>query len=298
MLSIPSEREFQRPEYIQLTDLKYCAIVTCRNSEAMIEKALISLLRQSIEPEYVIVVDDGSTDKTPIILKTMLHSKEWASKLHIITNPDLGYDPSRIVRNWNKALAYADQKGLTKTNYHLIATDDIILERDYALKVLTRMGANPDIAIASGIYDHKGHVARPHGAGRFMRNSFFSGPYPEKMGYESYVLHLAQLQGFSCTVIENAYFEHVRPLGKDHHFREFGASMRTLGYHPLSVLARVAQGLILGRGMKRLGALYMLYYYLTYRSDSSEYNSYFDEKFRQSVSQAQMMRLRQIIGLP
>jgi hypothetical protein len=117
------------------------------------------------------------------------------------------------------------------------------------------------------------------------------------MGYETYVLHLAEMQGFSNEVVMNAYFEHVRPLGKNHHFRQFGASMRTLGYHPLFVLARLVKCILLGSGPGRLGALYMLYHYLTYRPESSGYNSYFDKQFRQSVRQTQIKRLRQIIAL-
>ena len=47
----------------------YNVIVTCRNSEKSIESTLNSLINQSIKPEYIIVVDDGSSDNTNNILK-------------------------------------------------------------------------------------------------------------------------------------------------------------------------------------------------------------------------------------
>ncbi len=47
----------------------YYGIVTCRNSEENIEKAILSLMEQSLKPEYIITIDDGSTDKTSGILK-------------------------------------------------------------------------------------------------------------------------------------------------------------------------------------------------------------------------------------
>ena len=40
----------------------YNVILTCRNSEKIIEPTLTSIIEQSIKPKYIIVIDDGSTD--------------------------------------------------------------------------------------------------------------------------------------------------------------------------------------------------------------------------------------------
>ena len=90
----------------------YNVIVTCRNSEKSIKSALNSLIYQSIKPEYIIVVDDGSVDNTNKILKE-IQSKN--KNLYIITNPDLGYNIGRVVNNWNKALR-SGKKIKIKTN--------------------------------------------------------------------------------------------------------------------------------------------------------------------------------------
>jgi glycosyltransferase involved in cell wall biosynthesis len=82
----------------------YNVIVTCRNSEKSIESTLNSLINQSIKPEYIIVVDDGSSDNTNNILKDIQSKYE---NLYIITNPDLGYNIGRVVYNWKKALKIA-----------------------------------------------------------------------------------------------------------------------------------------------------------------------------------------------
>ncbi|HZH38863.1 MAG TPA: glycosyltransferase, partial [Bacillales bacterium] len=70
----------------------YYTIVTCRNSQDDIEKSILSLHNQTIKPNCIIVIDDGSKDNTPIILENL--SKK-IDNLFIITNPDLGYDISR-----------------------------------------------------------------------------------------------------------------------------------------------------------------------------------------------------------
>ena len=56
----------------------YFAIVTCRNSEANIERTLLSIKTQTIVPEYVIVIDDGSTDDTPTLLASYGDRLKWA----------------------------------------------------------------------------------------------------------------------------------------------------------------------------------------------------------------------------
>lgn len=273
----------------------YFAIVTCRNSETSIEQALLSLKSQTAKPAYIIVIDDGSRDKTPEILKRM-HAG-WP-ELHVITNPDLGYDIARVVNNWNKAIAFARKSGLPEAEYHMIATDDTVYEKDYAEKVMRHMDGSK-IAIASGNYVGQKAVT-PHGAGRFVKSEFFNarhGLYPEKMGYESLVLHTAVQHGYTFAVFDDARFEHTRPLGKNHHFYEFGASMRTLGYHPLFVLGRFALYFATGRPTGRLGALYMLYHYLSYKPKDTGYDSLHDRDVRNFIRRHQLKRIRSRLGL-
>lgn len=48
--------------------MRIVAIMPARNAESTVEAAIESILRQSRLPEEIIVVDDGSTDRTPEIL--------------------------------------------------------------------------------------------------------------------------------------------------------------------------------------------------------------------------------------
>ncbi|SRR6266540_3832471 len=274
----------------------YNVIITCRNSERDIEQAIMSLINQSIKPEYIIVVDDGSTDKTPNILNEISSKNDT---VHVITNPDLGYDIGRVVENWNKALGLARQLGLKATRYHMISTDDTQYEKQYCEKIMNYMDSDDSIAIASGNYGSDSSIA-PHGAGRFISNLFFSsslGSYPQKMGYESAVLYLALENGWRYLVIPEARFVHTRKLGSDHHFYEFGASMRTLGYHPIFAFGRFIKCLFSGKPIGRLGAIYMLYHYLSYKPKDEGYDSMYDPQFRKSIRRIQLMRIKRYIGL-
>ena len=270
----------------------YFVLITCRNSQETIRKSLTSIKEQTVNPEYVIVINDGSTDNTKNILHDM--QKDWPT-LYVIVNPDLGYDFSRVVRNLNSAIKFAREKGLPKTDYHMIANDDTFYPRDYAQKIISYMDSNPLVAVASGNYANQKFVS-PHGAGRFVRNSFFEksiwhGYYPEQMGYESALLYEASRSGYLYAVIEDAKFEHTRTLGQGYNFYEFGASMRTLGYHPLSVLVRFLKCFMMGEGIGRIGAIYMLYYYLTFtpRDDGDQM---FDQSLRNYVRANHQLKFR------
>jgi glycosyltransferase involved in cell wall biosynthesis len=255
-----------------------------------------SIMEQTITPDYIIVIDDGSTDKTKGVLDSMRKGRE---SLYIITNPDLGYDISRVVKNWNSAIKLTRDRRLPRTDYHMIATDDTIYPQYYAEKIISHLDSHPSVAIASGNYASY-YSVMPHGAGRFVRNSFFEttswhGYYPEQMGYESAILYEAKYRGYTHTVLENVKFEHINPLGHVHKFREFGASMRTLGYHPLFVLARFLKYLLTGQVTGRLGSIYMIYYYLSYDPKPEGYDRLYDSNLRQYIRANQIKRLKDAI---
>jgi len=219
--------------------------------------------------------------------------------LYVITNLDLGYDIGRVVKNWNSAINLARKLNLEKTDYHMISTDDTHYEESYAEKIMDKMDADNNIAISSGNYDSNSYVT-PHGAGRFVRNSFFEeflGLYPEKMGYESVILQISLYHGFKNLVDNDARFSHTRQLGANHHFYEFGASMRTLGYHPLFVLGRFAQCFVTGQPIGRMGAVHMLYYYLSYKPKQDGYDSMYDPEIRKAIRIRQKTLIKQIFKL-
>ncbi len=272
----------------------YFTIVTCRNSENDIEKALMSISNQTTKPSYIIVIDDGSKDNTG---KILIEISKKIDNLFIISNPDFGYDISRVVKNWNKALTLKTEKSLVETDYHMIGTDDTIYTEDYAEKIITFMDRNKDYAVVSGNFGGTSYKT-PRGAGRFVRNSFFYKEYdhyPEKMGYESAILIASRKNGYKETILKEAKFEHTRPLGQNHHFYEFGASMRTLGYHPLFAFGRFFLYFGTSKPIGRVGALYMLYYYLSYKPKLEGYDSLYPDDIRKFTRKTQIEKIKSLI---
>tara|TARA_Y100000768_G_C23936893_1_gene663013 strand:- start:548 stop:1414 length:867 start_codon:yes stop_codon:yes gene_type:complete len=89
------------------------------NGELTIESVLKSVLKLNPGPEEIIVVNDGSTDRTKEILK------DYKDKIHIIDNPS------------NMGLAHSRNVGVSKSKHENIAALDADVEVDqYWLKNL------------------------------------------------------------------------------------------------------------------------------------------------------------------
>ena len=117
------------------------------------------------------------------------------------------------------------------------------------------------------------------------------------MGYESVILYTAIENGLKYRVIPKLAFFTRRELRSGHHFYEFGASMQTLGYHPLFALGRFFKYFSTGKPIGRLGAIQMLYYYLSYKPKEDGYDSMYDAEIRKGIRMAQSNRIRRYIGL-
>jgi hypothetical protein len=115
------------------------------------------------------------------------------------------------------------------------------------------------------------------------------------MGYESAILIASRKNGYKETILKEAKFEHTRPLGQNHHFYEFGASMRTLGYHPLFAFGRFFLYFGTSKPIGRVGALYMLYYYLSYKPKLEGYDSLYPDDIRKFTRKNQIEKIKSLI---
>ena len=67
--------------------MSYLIISPCRNEAKFMRQTLDSVVSQSILPDKWIIVDDGSSDKTPSIIAEYVKKHDW---IEVITNQDRG----------------------------------------------------------------------------------------------------------------------------------------------------------------------------------------------------------------
>lgn len=268
-----------------------------RDAEDHIQRTLESLLQQTVKPQRIIVVDDGSTDGTRAILA------ECASRyprLRLVSLPNHGYDIRRVPDNINRAWETAEQSGLDGS-YFMISGDDCTYSNDYASTILSRMNDDTKLAVASGSPSLDREISREHspaGSGRFIRCSFWreiGGRYPIKAGWETWLLYKAKQRGFKVSLFEDAGFQHMRPRGAKHQFAYWGAAMHGLGYQPVYALGRIAKNAVIG-SVPLKGSLNMMRGYLTARFGSPDpFISPFEESFREFVYRQQVQMFRGLL---
>lgn len=263
---------------------RVATIIPARNEEQFIGETLTALLNQDIDDNYIIVVNDGSEDKTKEVVDSFPY-------IELINIENRGFDAQGT-----PILARVINQGLEKLvpevsyDYIMILGSDHILPSNYIRKIVDHLDHNRDIAICSGqIKGEKSKV--PRGSGRIVRSDFWKSiglQYPLKFGFETYLLIKAQQLGYRIDVLNDLISLTSRPTRKSYKketYISYGKSLRALGYIQLYSVGRI--GLISLKNPK--GAFYMLQGY------TSSDIEFYEEDFRSFLRYIQYGRLKQYI---
>ena len=205
--------------------MKYAVVIPARNEEEYIEKTLSALKRQTILPNQIIVVDDGSTDRTGSI------ASDYTDV--VIKLPDREYSIAG-----KPELAKVVNEGLRRVekdvDYVLICGADHVLPKDYFEAIISRMKANPKIVVASGRVRGEPYFEfAPRGSGRVVDTNFWREvnnlQYPVEWGWEAWLCFKAMQLGYEVKCFRDVVTEIQRPtkLGKT---GLWGKAMYALGY--------------------------------------------------------------------
>ena len=255
---------------------KIAVIIPARNEESKIAKTLESILNQDLKPYRVIVVNDGSTDKTGKIVASF-------TKVEVV---------NRSARTENlvakKELAETFNARLQKLlndedcKFILISGADLIIPINYLSTIVKRMIENPNIAVSSGVIKDEFSTV-PRGPGRVVRYDFWKKIgliYPVNYGFEGYLLAKSASMGYENVVYEDVIATTQRKTGSEYHptrYYYYGLGMKALGWTIPYALARI---FILSK-VKPKGAYHML------RGYFSNYRDLYEPELRKYVKNTQ-----------
>jgi cellulose synthase/poly-beta-1,6-N-acetylglucosamine synthase-like glycosyltransferase len=210
-------------------------VIAARNEELYIEKTLQHLLNQTLKPSEIVVVDDGSTDKTAEIAKKY--------NTLVISLHDRGYGvvgSPILLKVRNVGFEVLNSKG--ELDYVLVLDADTILPKTYLETIISRMERNPSLVIASGRFSSEtSYPDAPTESGRIYRFKFMRdiGFFPINYAGEDYPLFKALKMGYKIRCFEDVVTWQQRALklsGKKLYY--LGKGMRALGYNSLYFLGK------------------------------------------------------------
>ena len=203
---------------------KYVIISPCRNEEKFMKATLDTVCQQSILPDKWVIVDDGSTDATPDILKGYADKYDFIS---IVSRKNRGH---RKVGGGVIDAFYSGMSSINIDDYeYLCKLDlDLILPLNYFELIINKMKENPRIGNASGkpyyVDEATGDLISEGcgdensiGATKFYRVKCFKqiGGFVRQVMWDGIDGHRSRMLGWIAISWDEPAirFTHLRPMG-------------------------------------------------------------------------------------
>ena len=210
---------------------KIGVVIPARNEEKNIGQTLDCLLKQTRKPDMIVVVDDGSTDKTAEIVGSF--------GVHVIRLANRGYNAVGrpvLAEVSNSGFRFLDEVG--GFDYIMKLDAEQLLLNDYIEKIISRMEKDDRIVVSSGVV--AGEFSRsPRGSGRVYRFKFLRdiGFLPVNYGWDGYPVAKALTMGYKVDVFRDLVTFGQRSTKLSALKLYFcGKGMKALGYDPIYLL--------------------------------------------------------------
>lgn len=222
----PTQVPFAPHDAGQRPGRRYCLISPCRDEEATVERTLRCVAAQTLPPALHVVVDDGSTDRTPQILAALQKEMPF---LRVVRRPDRG---KRSVGPGVIEAFYAGLEAIRLADFDYVCKFDVDLDLParYFETLVERMEQDPRLGALSGKpYFHQGGVAGAPllpepcgddicvGMAKFYRRACFEqvGGFVRAVMWDGIDAHTSRMLGWKNHAVsdEALRFVHLRPMG-------------------------------------------------------------------------------------
>lgn len=201
----------------------YVVITPCRNEEAHIEATIRTVTGQTVPPARWIIVDDGSTDRTPQILEQAAQTHDF---IRVVTRKDRG---ARAVGPGVIEAFYSGLEALDLDDYTYISKldGDLEIPPRYFERVMEEMEREPRLGNMSGkvylrledgsLVPERMGDENAIGAAKFYRRTCFEeiGGFVRNVGWDGIDGHMCRLLGWTArsTDTEELRIIHRRLMG-------------------------------------------------------------------------------------
>ncbi len=230
--------------------MRLATVVTFLNEERYLERTLTSIAEQTHLPAQLVLVDDGSSDRSPLIARGFAAAHEWAEVLTLLPKPPAGDRLARahVVRAFSQGVERIDVDADVVAKLDA----DIVFPSNTFATLVAQFEADEHLGLAGAFlsFEENGRVVRERpppyhvrGATKFYRQECFEAvaPLPEILGWDTIDEARARIAGWTVRsfAIPGGDPLHLRPTGSyDGRIRGFsrhGLCAWNYGAHPLVV---------------------------------------------------------------
>lgn len=201
--------------------MRVIVISPAKDEARYIERTIVSVTRQTVRPARWIIVDDGSIDETPEIIRRYAQSHDWIVPVTIHRDSVRRTGSAEILAFYMGFELILDQPW----DFVMKLDTDLELPPDYIERLLEKFQQDMRLGIASGIYlePMRGEwrpVKMPDyhaaGASKMVRRQCFLdiGGFPRLPGWDTADEIKAQTRGWLTCHFPEVKFYHFRPEGR------------------------------------------------------------------------------------
>jgi poly-beta-1,6-N-acetyl-D-glucosamine synthase len=199
---------------------RYAIVTPVKDEEKYVERTIRSVLNQTLKPVQWIIVDDGSTDRTPEIVENATRGIDW---IRFIPIPREGKRELGITEIRAFTVGYRLLNGVPHD--FIVKLDcDVELHPAYFQTITERFAANPRLGIASGAFleerDGKWVFIRmpdyhASGASKVVRAECFRqiGGFVLRKGWDTIDEIRARALGWETARMQDLTFLHLKREG-------------------------------------------------------------------------------------
>ncbi len=144
------EFEYEMKEKDELLK-QYILITPVKNEEKNLPNLVKSITNQTIIPSLWVIIDDGSADDTPSIIKAALEKFDWIKNIKLDESErDLGLHLSFVIKTgFDFAIEYCMKKEI-RCDYLGNVDGDMILEHTFFERLIAEFESDSLLGVASG----------------------------------------------------------------------------------------------------------------------------------------------------
>lgn len=202
--------------------MKYIILIPAYNEASYIAKTLQSLADQTLLPELVLIINDGSTDQTAAIVESYTAQHPW---MQLITKDSaaIHLPGSKVIQAFNYGLSFLPE---SITYDFIVKLDaDLILPSDYFAHIAREFKHNSKLGMAGGValieknntwiienLTDKDHI---RGAFKAYRKTCFQqiGGLQPAMGWDTVDELLCRYYKWEILVRQDLQIKHLKPTG-------------------------------------------------------------------------------------